>query len=67
MIFFISYNVLYLVLLAFQIPITKYGVKFLGCCLCSPCARLQKKIDKTKKIHDNYYEYINLKYLLSEH
>ena len=66
LIFFICCNMFFITLLVFQKPLTDYGIKYLGF-LCIPCRRLQDRIEKTKIMHDNYYEYINLKFLLNEH
>lgn len=44
----------------------KFGLKYLGkFCFC--CRKFQDRKDEMKLQHDNYYELINLKFLLNEH
>lgn len=51
--------------LVFHRFIHKIGIRFFPRIFCC-CKRLQTKIDETTRIHDDYYEYINLKTLLTE-
>lgn len=43
-----------------------FGVNYLSC-LCKCCKTFHDKIQESKNLHDNYYEDINLDFLLSEH
>lgn len=47
-------------------PLNEFGIKYLGF-LCTACRKFQRKIDDTKTQNENYYQLINLKFLINEH